>query len=126
MASTVQDLLHVHALIRALTGRDLGLELKAENTPAVTLVTRERFVAHGWRRRHFALRASWLRDMTATRDILAEHAPGAGLVADLLTKSIPKCRLPNLEADDGIDRHKHMILNLAETGTEKDGEANAG
>ena len=58
MTATVQDLLHAHALIFALTDRDLALELKAHNASAVTLVTRERFVAHGWRTRHFAIRAS--------------------------------------------------------------------
>ena len=102
MASTTQELIHVSELIGALTDQDLELKLMADNASAVTLVVRTRFIAHGWRTRHFAIRASWLRDVTAEKGIEVEHTPGAGLVADLLTKSIPKIRMQLLRPMLGL------------------------
>ena len=103
MTASTQDLLHVAELVKALTDRELKLELKADNASAVTLVVRSRFIAHAWRTRHFAIRASWLRDVVSTKSIEVEHTPGAGLVADLLTKSIQRCRMLKLRPMLGLD-----------------------
>ena len=103
MASTAQELLHASELVHALTGKCLKLEMKADNASAVTLVVRSRFIAHAWRTRHFAIRASWLRDVAASKDIQVEHVAGASLVADMLTKSLQKGRLALLRPMLGLE-----------------------
>ena len=46
-----------------------------------------------WRTRHYASRASWIRDSIQEEGIQVEHVPGVDIIADPLTKVLPKIKL---------------------------------
>ena len=58
------------------------------NTDSASAIQSMKNVATTWRNRHFAVRASWMRDFVDRRDIKVEYKLGKELEADLLTKVI--------------------------------------
>ena len=46
-----------------------------------------------WRTRHYAMRASWIRDMISKEEVQLQHRKGTELVSDALTKILDKQRL---------------------------------
>ena len=42
------------------------------------------------------MRAAWVRDQMSLYDLILMHHPGESLVADMLTKTLPKMRLIKL------------------------------
>ena len=46
-----------------------------------------------WRTRHFAIDATWIRDLMKAEDINIIHRPGKELIADGMTKLLHKVQL---------------------------------
>ena len=53
-------------------------------------------------RAFFAGRGAWLRDQVKEHDVEVDHVPGSGLIADMLTKTLPFRRLAELREAAGI------------------------
>ena len=92
-ATGLQDALRLKENLDQLPGRRHVIDMFCDNASAVTLITNPTFNRVTWRTRHFALRASWIRDQIATQPITIKHEPGETLVADALTKVLARARL---------------------------------
>ena len=97
-ATGLQDALRLKENLDQLTGRQRRIEMICDNASAVTLITNPTFNRVTWRTRHFALRASWIRDQIATQPITIKHEPGETLVADSLTKVLARAGLEFMRA----------------------------
>ncbi|CAE7646758.1 RE1 [Symbiodinium pilosum] len=93
VGSTDTDALRLKENLDQLPGRRHVIDMFCDNASAVTLITNPTFNRVTWRTRHFALRASWIRDQIATQPITIKHEPGETLVADALTKVLARARL---------------------------------
>ena len=92
-ATGLQDALHLKDIVDQLTGLTHSIEMVCDNSSAVTLIAGATFNRVTWRTRHFALRASWIRDQIASQPITIRHEAGETLVADALTKVLARARL---------------------------------
>ena len=92
-ATGLQDALRLKEVVDQLTGLAHTIEMVCDNSSAVTLLTNPTFNRVTWRTRHFALRASWIRDQIATQPVTIRHEAGETLVADSLTKVLARNRL---------------------------------
>ena len=92
-ATGLQDALHLKDIVDQLTGLRHSIEMVCDNSSAVVLIAGPTFNRVTWRTRHFALRASWIRDQIATQPITIRHEAGETLVADALTKVLARTRL---------------------------------
>ena len=104
MALAVSEVTKLLPLLECLTGQrfSLRVELYGDNSASITVINRETFFVKSWRTRAFALRASWLRDQVRESGLTLTHHPGAELIADLLTKTLPKGRLAELRYKIGL------------------------
>ena len=73
-----------------------SFRIYGDNSAAVTVANREHFTLGAWRTRTFALRAAWVRDQMSLYDLALLYHPGESLVADMLTKTLPRMRLLKL------------------------------
>ncbi|CAE7437070.1 RE1 [Symbiodinium sp. CCMP2592] len=98
MALTISETIKIQALIENMTGWALksSFRIYGDNAAAVTVANREHFTLGAWRTRTFALRAEWVRDQMSLYDLALLHHPGESLVADMLTKTLPRMRLQKL------------------------------
>ena len=92
-ATGLQDALHLKDIVDQLTGLTHSIEMVCDNSSAVTLIAGATFNRVTWRTRHFALRASWIRDQIASQPITIRHEAGETLVADAVTKVLARARL---------------------------------
>ena len=74
-------------LVKEATGEMVDLKMEGDNAGAVRSVQTE---ITAWRTRHYAGDASWIRDQLEKEDIKLEHRPGKELIADGLTKILPR------------------------------------
>ena len=104
MALAVSEVTKLLPLLECLTGQSFSLhaELYGDNSASITVINRETFFVKSWRTRAFALRAAWLRDQVRESGLTLSHHPGAELIADLLTKTLPKGRLAELRLKIGL------------------------
>ena len=104
MALAVSEVTKLLPLLECLTGQSFSLhvELYGDNSASITVINRETFFVKSWRTRAFALRAAWLRDQVQESGLTLTHHPGAELIADMLTKTLPKGRLAELRLKIGL------------------------
>ena len=88
--------------VNQLIGVTLPIMLRCDNAAAIILALRESLQPLKWKTRGVALRASWLRDSIRDLEAGVTHEPGATLVADLLTKTLPRVRLQTLREKVGL------------------------
>ena len=102
MCTGTQELLKYQTTLEDMLGRKLNVRLRGDNSAAIVLTKREGFTLGHWRTRIFAGRGAWLRDQVKEHDIEVDHVPGSGLIADMLTKTLPFRRLAELREAAGI------------------------
>ena len=79
--------LNVRDLVREATGDKIEVKMEGDNAGAVKSVQTE---ITTWRTRHYAGDASWIRDKLEEESIELNHRPGKELIADGLTKILPR------------------------------------
>ncbi|OLP99844.1 Retrovirus-related Pol polyprotein from transposon TNT 1-94 [Symbiodinium microadriaticum] len=82
----------MQSAVDQLLGHALQITLRCDNSAAIILALRESFQPLKWKTQGVALRASWLRDSIHDLGAAVIHEPGEGLVADLLTKTLPRVK----------------------------------
>ena len=93
----------------------------AINVPVVLLQDNESCIrtltaeVTSWRSRHYALRAAWIRDVIMQEGIVVKYQPGKEILADGLTKVLPKAKLKE-------SREKLLLQDV--NGVEDQGEVN--
>ena len=80
----IRDLLE-----EALPGK-IPTKLFGDNTAAIKSILTQ---ITSWRTRHYAMRASWFRDMMSREDVQLQHRKGTELVSDALTKILDRQKL---------------------------------
>ena len=71
-------------------GGHVKVAMFGDNSASIHLVKRDFSSMSTWCTREFARRAAWIRDQVHQNKVGLEHYPGTELVADLLTKTLPK------------------------------------
>ena len=66
------------------------MSLLRDNEACIQTLTTE---VSSWRTRHYAFRASWIRDMIGQEEIHVTYQPGVSHIADGLTKILCKVKL---------------------------------
>lgn len=61
-----------------------------DNQATIRSITHE---VTSWRTRHYAIRAASIRDIIYAENITVEHVKGIDIIADPLTKVLPKIKL---------------------------------
>ena len=74
-------------LVRMATGSPVGMKMEGDNTGALRSIQNEMTT---WRTRHDAGDASWIRDKLEEEEVELSHRPGKELIADGLTKILPR------------------------------------
>ena len=92
MADAIADMLKM-AIFVGQVGQISALKAEGDNAASLTSLAKARFQETLWRTRHFALRASWVRDMLREHGIELSHKAGEELSADLLTKTLARVKL---------------------------------
>ena len=80
-------------IIEELEGTEYKIRMLVDNLSCVTLLNKPTWNQLGWRTRHFAIRASWIRDQLREERVAVQHYAGRELVADALTKVLQRTRL---------------------------------
>ena len=70
-------------------------QLSQDNMACVQTFSNE---GTSWRTRHYALHAAQIRDMVVEEDIEVQHESGLRIIADGLTKVLPKQRLAEMRS----------------------------
>ena len=83
----VQLGLCIRDLVREATGGKVQIKMEGDNAGAVRSLQHE---CTTWRTRHYAGDASWIRDKLEEEEIDLHHRPGKELIADGLTKILPR------------------------------------
>ena len=83
----VQLGLCVRDLVKEATDEKIEVKMEGDNAGAVRSVQNE---ITTWRTRHYAGDASWIRDKLDEEQIDLYHRPGKELIADGLTKILPR------------------------------------
>ena len=104
IATGIQDAVRLQSIVQGLTNVRYDIEAVSDSASAVVLICKPSMSTLVWRTRHFGLRAAWVRDQVAEHAIALRHESGETLVADALTKSLPRARLEQLR----------ILLNLFE------------
>ena len=76
-------------LEEALPGK-IPTKLFGDNTAVIKSILTQ---ITSWRTRHYAMRASWIRDMLSKENVQPQHRNGTELVSDSLTKILDKQKL---------------------------------
>ena len=74
-------------LVKEATGELVHIKLEGDNTGALRSVVTE---ITAWRTRHYAVDANWTRERVENESIEVQHRPGKELIADGLTKILPR------------------------------------
>ena len=74
-------------LVKDATGEVVTVKMEGDNTGALTSIQNEMTT---WRTRHYAGDASWIRDTLEEENVELLHRPGKELIADGLTKILPR------------------------------------
>ena len=91
--ATVTDVelgLTIRQLIEDVTGIPLPTNLYGGNVAAIRSILTE---VTSWRTRHYAMRASWVRDILTKEEVELKHRKGTELVSDALTKTLDRVKL---------------------------------
>ena len=80
----------VRQVVEQLLNKQVLMKLNQDNMAAVHTIVNE---VTSWRTRHYSTRASWIRDMVVKEDIEVAHQSGIDIVADGLTKVLPRIKL---------------------------------
>ena len=92
MADAIADMLKI-AIFVGQAGQITALKAEGDNAASLASLAEARFQETLWRTRHFALRASWVRDVLREHNIALRHKAGDELFADLLTKTLARVKL---------------------------------
>ena len=71
-------------IVQELLEHPVTMKLDQDNQGTIRSIIYE---VTSWRTRHYASRASWIRDIIQDEGIHVEHVPGLDIIADPLTKS---------------------------------------
>ncbi len=74
---------------------DTPVVLLQDNEACIRTLTTE---VTSWRTRHYALRAAWIRDVIMQEGVVVKYQPGKDILADGLTKVLPKEKLKESRA----------------------------
>ena len=74
-------------LVEEATKEKIEIKMEGDNAGALKSVQGEMTT---WRTRHYAGDASWIRDKLQEEKIMLSHRPGKDLIADGLTKILPR------------------------------------
>ena len=77
-------------IVQELLEHPVTMKLDQDNQGTIRSIIYE---VTPWRTRHYASRASWIRDSIQEEGIQVEHVPGVDIIADPLTKVLPKIKL---------------------------------
>ena len=77
-------------IVQELLEHPVTMKLDQDNQGTVRSIIHE---VTSWRTRHYATRASWIRDITQEENKCLEHVPGVDIIADPLTKVLPNIKL---------------------------------
>ena len=102
LAEALSQGIRILYVLKDLLHKDLQGCLTGDNSASIILAGQEKMDFGKWRTRAFALRCSWCRDQLHLERIPIRHTPGQFLVADLLTKILPKTRLKQLREMAGV------------------------
>ena len=79
--------LNIRDLVREATGQVVQMKMEGDNAGAVRSVKTE---VTSWKTRHYAIDASWIRERLQEESVDLQHRPGKSLIADGLTKVLPR------------------------------------
>ena len=82
--------LNIRDIVTEATGQTVKVMIEGDNAAAIRTLQTE---VTSWRTRHFAIDATWIRDMINAEDIKVSHRPGKELIADGMTKLLQKVQL---------------------------------
>ena len=80
----------VRDMVEELTETKIKMSLLQDNQACIRTLTSE---VSSWRTRHYAFRASWIRDLIGQREIDVVYQPGTSHIADGLTKVLCRAKL---------------------------------
>ena len=83
----VQIGLVLRDLVKEATQEEVMMKLEGDNTGALRSVVTE---ITAWRTKHYAGDAAWVREKLEEEGITVHHRPGKALIADGLTKVLPR------------------------------------
>ena len=89
----MQEAFRLKTIIEELEGTEYEIRMLVDNLSCKTLLNKPTWNQLGWRTRHFAIRASWIRDQLREERVAVQHYAGRELVADALTKVLQRTRL---------------------------------
>ena len=80
----------IREMVQELEEKEAKLKLDPDNMGTIASILYE---VTSWRTRHYATRASGIRDLIAQQGIEVEHIKGVKIIADPLTKVLPRNEL---------------------------------
>ena len=102
--AAIVGLKHSRGIFEVLTEIDERMniiaELMVDNAAALKSM---KYVATNWRNRHFAIRASWIRDAIEDWKVETKYKPGKDLEADALTKILDRVKLEEMRKKLGLE-----------------------
>ena len=98
-----KEVLWLHKLVHELTPDilDLPSTLYTDNQSAIVLATTDNYHA---RTKHLDLRYHFIRDLISKGLIKLHYCPTEDMVADILTKALPKWKVAVMSAALGLHR----------------------
>ena len=80
----------IREIVQELEQEEVKIKLDQDNQGAISSIL---YQVTSWRTRHYASRASGIRDLIAQQGIVVEHVKGISIIADPLTKVLPRIEL---------------------------------
>ena len=102
--------LNIRDVVAEATGQKVKVTMEGDNSAAIRTLQSE---VTSWRTRHFAIDATWIRDIMKTEDINISHRPGKELIADGMTKLLHRVQLgdfrKNMALRDRFDQEDEQV-----------------
>ena len=91
--------LAIRELLEEALQEKVPIKLFGDNMAAIKSIMTQ---VTSWRTRHYAMRASWIRDMISKEEVQLQHRKGTELVSDALTKILDKQKLATARTRLGL------------------------
>ena len=80
----------IRNLVEEMLEQSVKMKLDQDNQATIRTIIYE---VTSWRTRYYAIRAAWVRDTVKSQKITVEHEKGISIIADPLTKVLPKLKV---------------------------------